>query len=168
MNDITIIKMHPVFDTEEGAGLLPATGHEDDAGIDCYALEDIELPAFDPAKLRKEKISVSVPVHLGFGVKMPKRTLLDVLTRKYWHAEITSRSSQNKQGVLVLRGIIDQPYEGELIACLANLNPYPVKYAKGERICQLLFFKSRKVQSKDIRVLKKTKRGAGGFGSTGK
>lgn len=162
MNKIELIKMHPALSEPGGDSLLPATGHDDDAGIDCYAMEPIDLPPFGEG----EDDSTCVP--LGFGVKMPKRTLLDRLTSKYWHAELTSRSSQNKRGVLVLRGIIDQSYLGQFIVCLVNLTNHPVHYEKGDRICQVLFFKERKVRGKGIRVLNKTKRGTGGFGSTGR
>jgi dUTP pyrophosphatase len=164
MRKIEIIKFNPVLSTEEGKDLLPATGHEDDAGIDCYALEPISLPAITGGG--NDPKPVCVP--LGFGIKMPKRTILDRILHRYWHAELTSRSSQNKRGVMVLRGIIDQSYLGEYIVCLVNLNDYPVRYEKGERICQILFYKEIKPNCREIRVLKKTKRKAGGFGSTGK
>ena len=162
MNKIELLRMHPALSGEGGDSLLPATGHKDDAGIDCYAMEPIDLPPFGEG----ENNVTCVP--LGFGIKMPRRTLMDRLLGKYWHAEITGRSSQNKHGVLVLRGIVDQPYMGELIACLANLTNHPVHYEKGERICQLLFFKERKVRGKGVRVLSKKPRGTGGFGSTGR
>lgn len=164
-NKIKLITYNPILYSEEGKGLLPATGHSDDAGIDCYALEDFELPPLSEAG---EGLPSSTPIRLGFGIKMPKRSLLDRLTNSYWHAEITGRSSQNKQGILVLRGIVDQSYTGEYVAFLVNLNNHPVAYSKGERICQLLFYKERKVTGNGIRVLKKGKREKGGFGSTGR
>lgn len=162
-NKIELIKMSPDLQAFDGRRFFPATGHDDDAGIDCYALKDVCLPGFGVGD------SPVVCVPLGFGVKMPKRTLWDKITGKYWHAELTSRSSQNKNGVMVLRGIIDQSYMGELIVCLANLNRHEIIYSRGERICQLLFYKERKVHSDDIRVLNpKQIRGKGGFGSTGR
>ena len=164
MSKIEIIKFNPILSTDEGKALLPATGHEDDAGIDCYALEDVNLPALGEAG----DFPAPECVPLGFGIKMPKRTILDRIFHRYWHAELTSRSSQNKRGVMVLRGIIDQSYLGEYIVCLVNLNGYPVHYEKGERICQILFYKEIKPNCKEIRILKNTKRKAGGFGSTGK
>lgn len=163
-NEVEIIVFNP-----EVKKYLPATGHKEDACIDCYALEDVFLPRLIGGD--KNTISgdpVSVPVKLGFGVKMPKRTILDKITGKRWHAEVTGRSSQNKNGVLVMRGIIDETYEGEIIACLVNLNPFDVIYKKGERICQLLFDKCRKPNGADIRILTKEARKDGGFGSTGK
>ena len=171
MNKVELIIIDPILDTETGKVLLPATGHDDDAGIDCYALHDIELPPMGREAVKDvdgSEVPVSVPVHLGFGIKMPRRTLFDRLTHKYWHAELTSRSSQNKRGVLVLRGIIDQSYLGEYVVCLVNLNPFPIVYRKGERICQMLFYKERKIVNKKIRVLESAKRGKGAFGSTGR
>ena len=146
---------------------MPATGHNEDACIDCYALEDIFLPRIANRE-KYPKDPAPIPVKLGFGVKMPKRTLLDRITGKRWHAEVTGRSSQNKNGVLVMRGIVDETYEGEIVAFLVNLNGYNVTYKKGDRICQLLFDKCRKPQGDGIRILTKEARKDGGFGSTGK
>jgi dUTPase len=169
-NKVEIIVFNPTV-----KDYLPATGHKEDAGIDCYALEDVTIPSIIKAGKKQSSkdaggpsTPVSVPIKLGFGVKMPKRTILDKITGKRWHAEVTGRSSQNKNGVLVMRGIIDETYEGEIIACLVNFNPFDVVYKKGERICQLLFDKCRKPTSADIRILTKEARKDGGFGSTGK
>lgn len=170
-NEIEIIPISPVLQEEGGENLMPATGHEDDAGIDCYALEDITLPAFEDRCKNpgpKNLYAASFPVKLGFGVKYPKRTLLDKLTGKYWHAEATSRSNQNENGIHVYRGILDQGYGGEIVVFLTNMNTREYTYKKGERICQLLFDKCRKVTGKQIRILKKEARKDGGFGSTGK
>ena len=161
-NQIEIIVFNP-----EVRQYMPATGHKEDACIDCYALEDIFLPRI-VNKDKYPKDPAPIPVKLGFGVKMPKRTLLDRLTGKRWHAEVTGRSSQNKNGVLVMRGIVDETYEGEIVAFLVNLNGYNVTYKKGDRICQLLFDKCRKPQGAGIRILTKEARKDGGFGSTGK
>lgn len=179
-NKIEIIPYHPLLKEEmvlsgvpalNRKGLLPSTGHEDDAGIDCYALESFTLPAFaDRCKHPRPngKCSASVEVKLGFGVRFPKRTLWDKITGKYWHADVTGRSNQNDNGVQVMRGIVDNGYEGEIAAFLINMNTFPYTYEKGERICQLVFYKCRKVRSKHIKVLKKEARKNGGFGSTGK
>ena len=164
-NKIEIIQFNPELEN-----FMPATGHEEDACLDCYALNDFVLPAFKDifGFIDWGERSVSVPVKLGFGVKMPKRSIFDKIFGKHWHAEVTGRSSQNKAGVFVMRGIVDEKYDGEIVAFLVNLNAYPVKYEKGDRICQLLFDKCRKPHSKKIRILKKEARKDGGFGSTGR
>ena len=162
-NKIKILPFHREL-LNPGTKCVPAFGHDDDACLDCYAMEAFELPPFPEGSVGK----AAYPVKLGFGVRMPRRTLWDVLTRKHWHAEVTGRSSQNKAGVLVMRGIVDEVYEGEIIAVLVNFNRYPVRYEKGDRICQLLFDKCRKVSGDGIRTLVKEDRKDGGFGSTGK
>ena len=137
--------------------LKPTRGHDDDAGIDFYAQEDITLHG----GLTK--------IPLGFGIVFPKRTLSDKILGKHWHAELTQRSSQNAAGVMLMRGIIDEGYRGEIAAVFVNLSGSVIKYKAGDRIGQLLFYKERSVNSPDIKTLKKNeKRNTGGFGSTGK
>ena len=42
-----------------------------------------------------------------------------------------------------------------------------IEIANGERIAQLVISKYEKIDWEDVKVLDKTERGAGGFGSTG-
>lgn len=142
----------------------PTRGHKDDAGIDFYAPDDFVLVPQLSLLGRGHPTVVS----LGFGICFPKRTLMDKLLNKHWHAEITQRSSQNLRGVIVMRGIIDEGYKGEIKCALVNLTPETVEYHKGDRIGQILFYKERLVNSPDITVLDKNERKTGGFGSTGK
>lgn len=141
----------------------PTRGHRDDAGIDFYAPYDFIVM---PQGLALSECPTIVS--LGFGICFPKRTLMDKLLNKHWHAEITQRSSQNLKGVMIMRGIIDEGYTGEIKCALVNLTPEGVVYHKGDRIGQILFYKERLVNSPDIAVLDKDERKTGGFGSTGK
>ena len=97
---------------------------------------------------------------------LPLITTDDPLDEDTIHA--LYEEAKNKAGVLVMRGIVDEGYEGEIIAVLVNFNRHPVKYEKGDRICQLLFDKCRRVSGDGIKTLIKEDRKDGGFGSTGK
>ena len=74
-----------------------------------------------------------------------------------------------KKGITVLNtpGTIDADYRGELGVILINQSREPVVIQSGDRIAQLVFAKVEKVKLEDVCEVNVTKRGRGGFGSTG-
>lgn len=75
----------------------------------------------------------------------------------------------NKNGLILLNsiGVIDPDYTGKLMFNFWNLSESLVNIKKGERIGQIVFFKRIEIDFIQSGFLD-TKRGAGGFGSTGK
>jgi len=78
-----------------------------------------------------------------------------------------------KHGVTVLNspGTVDSDYRGEVGVVLINHSQYAYKIKPGERIAQGIFNEVRgqiMVELKKVTKLSDTKRGVGGFGSTGK
>lgn len=74
-----------------------------------------------------------------------------------------------KKGVTVLNapGTIDADYRGEVGVILINLSNEEFVVEDGERIAQLVFAEYKQAKWIETTVLTETKRGAGGFGSTG-
>ncbi|MBM3185132.1 MAG: dUTP diphosphatase [Bacteroidetes bacterium] len=74
-----------------------------------------------------------------------------------------------KRGITVLNspGTIDADYRGEVGVILINLSNEDVEIQDGERIAQLVFCKVEQVELIQVDVLSDSKRGSGGFGSTG-
>lgn len=74
-----------------------------------------------------------------------------------------------RHGVTVLNspGTIDCDYRGELKVLLVNLGETPFKIERGARIAQLVVARVIRTQLEEIRMAAATRRGAGGFGSTG-
>jgi dUTP pyrophosphatase len=74
-----------------------------------------------------------------------------------------------KHGVTVLNspGTIDADYRGELGVILANLGAESFTVERGMRIAQLVFAPCARAFWQRVATLSETKRGAGGFGSTG-
>ena len=74
-----------------------------------------------------------------------------------------------KKGITVLNtpGTIDADYRGELGVILINHSSEPVFIQSGDRIAQLVFAKVEKVKLENVSEVNVTKRGHGGFGSTG-
>jgi len=88
-----------------------------------------------------------------------------------FEAEIRPRSGiAHKFGVTVLNtpGTIDSDYRGEVKVLLINLGDQPFTINDGDRIAQMVFKSVVPINWKLVEELPDTKRGQGGFGSTGK
>jgi len=74
-----------------------------------------------------------------------------------------------RHGLTVLNspGTIDSDYRGEVQVLLVNLGAEPFVVNRGERIAQLVVARVEQVGLTEVHVVAETKRGAGGFGSTG-
>lgn len=75
-----------------------------------------------------------------------------------------------KHGITVLNapGTIDADYRGEIHVPLINLGDQPFTVARGDRIAQMVIAPVVQAHVKEVGELSNTKRGADGFGSTGK
>ena len=74
-----------------------------------------------------------------------------------------------KHGVTVLNspGTIDSDYRGEIQVILINLGQEDFQIKRGERIAQFILAPVTRARLKVRKAVTVTKRGAGGFGSTG-
>ena len=87
-----------------------------------------------------------------------------------YEAQVRPRSGlAAKKGVTVLNapGTIDADYRGEIGVILVNLSNDNFIINDGERIAQLVIAKHEQATWKEVEILDMTKRGSGGFGSTG-
>ena len=71
-------------------------------------------------------------------------------------------------GILNSPGTIDADYRGEIKVILFNFNKRPFKIKNRDRIAQIVFNRVERAEFEPVKQLKKTKRGSGGFGHTGK
>lgn len=147
---------------EEG-GKMPTKAHQEDAGFDVYATEDITL---FPGQVKKTPLNI--------------RLNLPVST---W-AEITTKSGLGAKGQLVYAGVIDKGYAGIVHVIMTNqwiidglddegiplMRTTPIVIKKGEKIAQLIMnpFCDQFYMVQVDKIDKDTARGEGGFGSTGK
>ena len=87
-----------------------------------------------------------------------------------YEAQVRPRSGlAAKNGVTVLNapGTIDADYRGEIGVILVNLSNKDFEIINGERIAQLVIAKHERAEWTSVEALSETKRGEGGFGSTG-
>ena len=88
-----------------------------------------------------------------------------------YEAQIRPRSGlAYKHGIGIVNspGTIDADYRGEIGVILVNLSNEDFVIKDGERICQMVIAKHETISWEEVNILEETKRGAGGFGHTGK
>lgn len=100
-------------------------------------------------------------IHTGLIMALPEG----------YEAQIRPRSGLAvKYGITVLNspGTIDADYRGEIGVILVNLSNTSFTIQPGDRIAQLVVAKFEQIDWLPMDELSDTKRGEGGFGSTGK
>lgn len=127
--------------------ILPTKTHTDDAGWDLYVTHDTLV---SPGKWED--------VPLGVAIQPPPGI---------WFRIVGRSSTFRKRRILVLEGIIDEGYRGELFVGCTNLGTEDVEIKAGERICQMLPAYTHTLDIKWATVLSASSRGSAGFGSTG-
>jgi dUTP pyrophosphatase len=87
-----------------------------------------------------------------------------------YEAQVRPRSGLAiKRGLTMLNspGTIDSDYRGEIKCIVVNLSNDPQTIEPDERIAQIVFAKYERAELVLVEDISETKRGGGGFGSTG-
>ncbi|MDH3321721.1 MAG: dUTP diphosphatase [Flavobacteriaceae bacterium] len=87
-----------------------------------------------------------------------------------YEAQVRPRSGlAAKHGITVLNapGTVDADYRGEIGVILVNLSNDDFTINDGDRVAQMVIAKHEHTKWHEVNVLDETKRGEGGFGSTG-
>ena len=126
---------------------LPTRGSAQSAGLDLYAIEDLEL---QPGGRTAVRTGLAVAIPSGYYGRVAPRSGLAV-----------------KNGLDVLAGVIDSDYRGEIRCAIINLSAEPFQITAGMRIAQLIIESIVTPDPVWDTELDSTTRGAGGFGSTG-
>ena len=126
---------------------LPQLKNEKDIGFDLQSQEDFTIKPMDS--------------HL-FG------TGLALTPPDGYFPKIETRSSFAKCGFIVLGGVIDPGYTGEVQVILKNISKFQSAIIKkNDRIAQMVFIKAFSGAIVEVDNLQQTQRGNKGFGSTG-
>ena len=141
---IPIQRLHP-------QAQLPqyAHGPDEDAGMDLHAVEDVTLPPGEP-KLVPTGLALEIPP--GFEAQIRPRSGLALK-----HA-ITLPNSP---------ATIDPGYRGEIRVILLNLGKIPYEIRAGDRIAQMVIARYEAIRWQEA-DLADSRRGPGGFGSSGR
>lgn len=119
-------------------------------GFDLYAIDDqVILPG------KTTKFNTGIALDLELSNTYPR---------------IASRSSLALFGVVVVAGVVDPDYQGEICVLLLNTSDQPYEVKAGHRIAQLIFERYRDdilFEETETLTSPPTERNDGGFGSTG-
>lgn len=133
---------------------------------------DLPLPA--PASAGSSgydlRAAVADPVSLAPGERRAIPTGIALEIPEGYEGQVRPRSGlAARHGISMVNapGTIDSDYRGEVAVLLVNLGQEPLTLRRGERIAQLVFARTERVEWDEVEALEETGRGAGGFGSTG-
>lgn len=129
---------------------VPKKGTEYSAGYDLYSVSDTEIKSGE-AKLVSTGIAAEIP-------------------NGYFGGVFARSGLAVKEGLRPANcvAVIDSDYRGEIKVPLYNDSKEDRVITEGERIAQLIIIPFLSVQFNEVETLSETKRGEGGFGSTGK
>lgn len=140
------MKIKMVADREE---LVPKYQTAGAAGVDLMAAESALI---EPGQTVKVRTGVSLSIPPGYEGQVRPRSGLAF-----------------RYGITVLNapGTIDSDYRGEICVLLHNTGADLVGFSEGDRIAQLVIAPVTQAEFVEVATLSETKRGDGGFGSTG-
>jgi len=131
---------------------LPAYETSGAAGMDLRAVLDAPI-VLEPMQRTLVPTGIFIELPIGFEAQIRPRSGLAF-----------------KHGITVLNtpGTIDADYRGEVKVLLVNLSSQPFAINHGERVAQMVVASHAQVSWSVTDELGDSKRGAGGFGSTGR
>jgi dUTP pyrophosphatase len=151
---------------------LPTLAHSDpdtgDTGYDVYAVEDVTIPSMDGERL-KDLAELSQPR----DYRIPSRVVpigLEVayITPGYWFQVAAKSGLGFKHELRPHPGIIDNGYRGDCGIKIYNFGSQPYTFHKGDKVAQLVIHKLYHVNMNWADEKSSSRRGAKGYGSTGK
>lgn len=139
---------------ENGYGLpIPKYESEGAAGLDLLAaIEENKSIIILPGRAEMVPTGIAIALPSGFEAQIRPRSGLAA-----------------KNGITILNspGTIDSDYRGEISAMLINHSKVNFKIERGMRIAQMVIAPVVQFNLIKTEILDETKRGVGGFGSTG-
>jgi dUTP pyrophosphatase len=141
--EIPLLKLDPDLPT-------PAHAHPGDGGVDLYSRIDTVLVP-----------GVRELVPTGVAVAIPDGYAGFVLPR-------SGNAIHHGIGLINSPGLVDSGYRGELMVGLVNHGDAVFKVTRGDRVAQLVVVRVEEQSFEVVDELPDTKRGEGGFGSTGR
>ena len=129
---------------------LPSYAHPGDAGLDLLAAADVTLA---PGERTLVPTGIAVAIPEGFaGFVLPK----------------SGRALKEGLSFANTPGLIDAHYRGEIKLIAVNLDPREsIQITRGQKVAQLVIQRVERVELLEIHELDETRRGEGGFGSSG-
>ncbi len=130
----------------------PTIAHPgEDLGYDLYAAEDVTI-----APRENAIVPTGVAIQLTSSAGEPMGAL------------VRDRSSMAARRLTVTAGVIDAGYRGEIKVIMENLGDTVAELHAGDKLANLIPYPVLTTSVEVVEDLLESKRGAGGFGSTGR
>jgi dUTP pyrophosphatase len=131
---------------------LPTYKTSGSSGMDLVALVKGKIN-IKPGKIAIIPTGIAIAIPMNYEIQIRPRSGLAA-----------------KKGISVLNtpGTIDSDYRGEIKIILINLSKKSFVVKSGDRVAQMILYPVAKGKLKEVKILPRTLRGKGGFGSTGK
>lgn len=147
--------------------LIPKRSSDEAAGWDIFCAKHVTIPAFrhvhascSECSGALEHLPGKATINTGIAIEIPSG----------WEAQVRPRSGLSTKNLLCIPnspGTIDSDYRGEVLVTMLNHGGKPHEFFPGDRIAQLIFKEVPAVSMLEVDALSETRRGTGGFGSTG-
>ena len=138
------------------AAKLPTRMTAGSAGLDLFAIENIEVPPTTYVTNGHADVGRAL-IPIGIKIELPSGTV----------GRIASRSGLSvKSNLEVGAGWIDSDYRGEINVELKNFSSKPYNVRVGDRVAQLVILPIVDIKVEAVVSLKETERNSSGFGST--
>ena len=133
---------------------------------------DHPTPAYETSSSAGMDLRANIedPINLKPLERAIIKTGLFIALPQGFEAQVRPRSGlAAKHGISVLNapGTIDADYRGEIGVILVNLSNENFTINNGDRVAQMVIARYEHTKWEEVSVLDETKRGKGGFGSTG-
>jgi dUTP pyrophosphatase len=139
--------------------ILPTRNNEDDAGLDIYALKDVEIP---PSEVDKSFVGVRI------GRALILTGVIVEITKGRYGKIVGRPGLAFNNDIICFEGTIDSSYRGELCVLLYNLTGRSYFVRKGDRIAQLVIKNCELPKPIWADELSIGSRGEDGLGSSGR
>ena len=133
---------------------VKAEGHEADFCYDCFAVSEEEIA---PNVWKYELGFALQPVNEfdGYNIRGVKARARSSI----WETGMVLSNSE---------GTIDEIYTGGISVVFYHVMPNMPRYKIGQKVCQICLERTERIDFVEVAELRKTARGTGGYGSTGK
>ena len=137
--------------------------------------ETFPLPAYETAQAAGADLRASLPnkdkmlIEAGQRILIPTGLAFEIA--EGYEVQIRPRSGLSLKTQLMIvnsPGTIDADYRGEVMIIMGNMGSAPAIIEHGDRVAQMVLAPITQAKFEVVDELSDTKRGTGGFGSTGK
>ena len=129
--------------------IVPKYAHHGDAGVDLFAAEDYTL---QPGERTVVATGIALAIPRGYEAQVRPKS---------------GRAAKEGLSIVNSPGTIDADYRGEVGVIAINLGNEVIKIEQGQKVAQMVFNQVEEALFEEVKELEDTKRGDGGFGSTG-